>query len=340
MPLLLTTSLLIFVFTAISACKRSGTGLDLVTSSIRFIHVGDEVALTFNSRLATSCSITINSQTIQCEKVKQDNNAYYADLGKLSKDSSYPIELEIHSDSIIRHSLNYRYQEHTKADSHYLRFDLQNKVGEIHRGKISSFPSQGCKIANSTKPEQITPMPLHLQRLIMTGFADASASHHTHNKNVARISRSKLNFSNDWDIYLMERQVSTRFILPSPAILQHVSIDNTEISSNLNKQPNAISIPQGMIPSINWEIKNPAPSILLTLKVARDDRSVVGECWVDAGQGMMKFKTSFWQQLTAGKYSIEVMLISPQRVVIQSSGSTTAWQVNAYDWKYGYFNKT
>ena len=138
----------------------------------------------------------------------------------------------------------------------------------------------------------------------------------------------------------MERQVGTRFILPSPAKLAHVSIGNTVLSSDLGKQGQSIPIPRGVMPRITWEIKNPSPSILLTLKVARDDRSVVGECWTDAGQGMMKLETSFWQRLTAGNYSIEAMLISPHRVVIQSDASTTAWQVNAYDWRYGYFNKT
>ena len=115
MPLLLFTTLLLLAMSAvIPACKRSGTGLDLITSSIRFIHVDDKVALTFNSSLATSCSVTVNSQAVQCEKIPQDNNTYYANLGVLSKNNTHPIELEIHSDSIIKHSLNYRYRDHSE----------------------------------------------------------------------------------------------------------------------------------------------------------------------------------------------------------------------------------
>ncbi|MDE3269738.1 MAG: hypothetical protein OYH77_05600 [Pseudomonadota bacterium] len=335
----------ILLSTLVSACKHAGSSLGVVVNSVRIIQVGDEAALTFNSKDATRCSVRVNLQMVyQCEKVGQDSHTHYANLGKLEAGKNHTLELTVDADTRIEHKINYRYKEPAQANYHYLRFDLQNKAGEILRSRARPFPQktpqQGCKVINTTIPQPIKPQPLHLQRLISTGFASASASHHTRNQNVARISYSKLNFASNWDIYLMERQVGTRFILPAPAQIEKFSIGNTSLGSDLDKSEQIVSIQRGDIPTLNWKIKNPNPSILLTVKVARDDRSIVGECWLDVEQGMAGVDSSFWQRLTAGKYSIEAMLISPQRVVIQSDGFASAWQVNAYDWRYGYFSKT
>ena len=337
---LLTILLLLVAYAIAPACKRSGSRADLIANSIRFIQVNDKVALTFNNSVAATCSVKVNSQTAQCRKIQQDDNTYYSNLGTLAKDKTHSVELEINSNNIISYKLNYRYSEPTKPDSHYLRLDLQNKVGEIHRTKIATLPPQGCRILNSAKTSKLTPMPLHLQRFITTGFANASASHHARNKNVARIFYSKLDFSSDWDIYLMERQIGTRFVIPSPAKLEHFSIGSKALGRDLDQREQTIPISRSQEATLNWKIKNPPPSIFLTLTIARDDRSVVGECWLDAGQGMTRLESSFWQRLAAGNYSIEAMLISPQRIIIQDDGYATAWQINAYDWRYGHFTKT
>ena len=322
----------------VANCKRTHIPSPIIEGE-RYARVGDNVAITMYYPDKSTCKVVVADVARKCEKLEQKKFAFYSQLGTLSKGRTHKIELQIDRES---KTLYYRYRKAKSRNSFHLRLDIPSKTAELLRTQTplkSSSSVANCKI---TKRENISiykAVPLSLQRMATLGFAVASASSHPRNENFARIRYKEFN-DEQWDFFYVESEYPTRFILPKPAIIESAEFAGISLTNSLRADEEKHSnLQQGDTPQAHWEITDHYPNMELTLTITSDDRETIGRCYLKPEQETMTLNKEFWNKLKQGKYTVRMQLRSFQRVEVQG-GDTALWKIDAYDWRYGFFNKS